>query len=309
MAGGKTKDQLPVYGPVTDWRRKSKLITELKENGRIIRKRQFVLDEAKGWETSEKFQSLNGKEVLSKVVERTFQRAREESAEDKEGLVLCAIFLDRDFQGFELNEVEFIKVDLEEAMKRVLNIASSAYAIQEVLEKEGKIEFEIEEVEEYDIVIKKIVSKVKQADTGKNLDLSTILDSQDKDLSNAESIPEATTSTPSKKKAEIGELKLTFTPTLRSPARVLSMNRKASNQGKIKKIEDSKWATLLESKDKIEKMVKEAIKRAKEMYQEEKKENDESEDKEKDEEDLEDEEGKTGMNNLEEGSFILERKL
>ena len=42
------KESLPVYRPHKDWGRNSKLIIEKKEDGKIVARRQFLLDEAKG---------------------------------------------------------------------------------------------------------------------------------------------------------------------------------------------------------------------------------------------------------------------
>ncbi|RPB20186.1 hypothetical protein L211DRAFT_893680 [Terfezia boudieri ATCC MYA-4762] len=147
------KEVLPVYGPVLDWGRKSKLVLEDRQDGRVVKRRQYVLEEAKGWESSSKFESLKGKEILDGAIQRTKTVAGEEGATNLEEVMLWATKMDRDSQGEGVDEVEVLNVDSEEAMERMLAIASLAVAIQEVQEIEGRLRFEtIEEEAEGEVV-------------------------------------------------------------------------------------------------------------------------------------------------------------
>jgi len=152
MAG--KKHTLSVFGPLRDWGRKSKLILEKREKGRVVEKRQFVLDEAKGWGKSEKFQKLKGEAILNEATARMNQGAVNEGADNHLKMLEWAIILEREAQ---VEEVEVLKVDLEEAMERVLNLASQGFIIQEVDDKELVVaqiheeEVEGEVVEKVDI--------------------------------------------------------------------------------------------------------------------------------------------------------------
>jgi len=130
MAG--KKDTLLVYDPLQDWSRKSKLILKKREDGRVVGNRLFILDEAKGWEASERFKSIGGEAILNEAINRTNQAAITDRTDDHLKMLEWAMVLEKHTQ---VDKEEVHWVDSEEAMECFLNLASQEFMIQEVDDK------------------------------------------------------------------------------------------------------------------------------------------------------------------------------